>query len=79
MDCIEKTGQELTTNNHDIVKYICDIEEERKTLDHIIQRQYEERKKVEAEIERLTYKLCLVCLLIIVSINLLMSKLSADQ
>lgn len=74
MDCIGKTGQELTTNNHDIVKYICDIEEERKTLEHIIQKQYEERKKVEAEIERLTYKLCLVCILTNVSIKLLMQN-----
>lgn len=74
MDCIGKTGQELTTNNHDIVKYICDIEEERKTLEHIIQKQYEERKKVEAEIERLTYKLCLVYILTTVSIKLLMQN-----
>lgn len=60
VDCIEKTGKALNVNNQDIVKYLCGIEEERKNLEIIIQKQYQERKKIEADIERLTYKLCLV-------------------
>ncbi|KAF7267473.1 uncharacterized protein LOC143194147 [Rhynchophorus ferrugineus] len=58
--CIEDTGRELSSNNVDIVKYLCNIEEERATLEDIIQKQYQERKKIEMEIEKLTYKLCLI-------------------
>ncbi|ERL95025.1 hypothetical protein D910_12295 [Dendroctonus ponderosae] len=60
VDCIEKAGKELNVNNQDIVKYLCGIEEERRNLENIIQKQYQERKKIEADIERLTYKLCLI-------------------
>lgn len=60
VDCIAQVGKELDVNNQGIVKYLCGIEEERRNLEIIIQKQYQERKRIEADIERLTYKLCLV-------------------
>ncbi|XP_030754876.1 uncharacterized protein LOC115881506 [Sitophilus oryzae] len=58
--CIEETGHKLSSNNEDIVRYLCGIENERQTLEDIIQKQYQERKRIEIEIEKLTYKLCLI-------------------
>lgn len=53
-------GQELRTNNDKIVECILLLREQREELAYIIGKQYEERKKLETEMERITYKLCLV-------------------
>lgn len=58
-------GQELKQNNEKIIECIVLLREQRDELAFIIERQYEERKKLETEMERITYKLCLVSLTII--------------
>ncbi|CAG9820598.1 unnamed protein product [Phaedon cochleariae] len=56
----EDIGQELRENNEKIVECILLLRDQRDELGFIIERQYEERKKLETEMERITYKLCLV-------------------
>lgn len=53
-------GQELRENNEKIIECILLLREQREELIFIIEKQYEERKKLETEMERITYKLCLV-------------------
>ncbi|XP_050517008.1 uncharacterized protein LOC126891778 [Diabrotica virgifera virgifera] len=53
-------GTELRTNNEKIVEYIISLRQHRDELIFIIDKQYKERKKLETEMERITYKLCLI-------------------
>lgn len=56
----EDLGQELRENNDKIVECILLLRQQREELCYIIEKQYDERKKLETEMERITYKLCLV-------------------
>ncbi|CAG9768057.1 unnamed protein product [Ceutorhynchus assimilis] len=60
VECIVETGKTLNTNNQGIIKYLCGMEEERNNLGTIIQKQFEEREKIESDIEKLTFKLGLI-------------------
>ncbi|XP_072388506.1 macrophage migration inhibitory factor-like isoform X1 [Diabrotica undecimpunctata] len=57
----EDIGGELRNNNEKIVEYILSLRQHRDELIYIIDKQYKERKKLETEMERITYKLCLYC------------------
>lgn len=56
-------AKELRENNDKICNYICNLKSQREELIYIIEKQYDERKRLETEMERITYKLCLVRLL----------------
>ncbi|XP_057669921.1 uncharacterized protein LOC130902106 [Diorhabda carinulata] len=56
----EEIGRELKENNEKIVEYIVCLRQHREELTYIIDKQYKERKKLETEMERVTYKLCLI-------------------
>lgn len=56
----EDLGKELRENSDKIVECILLLREQRAELAYIIERQYEERQKLENEMEKITYKLCLV-------------------
>ncbi|XP_023020511.1 uncharacterized protein [Leptinotarsa decemlineata] len=56
----EDMGRELRENNEKIVECILLLKEQRDELTFIIDKQQEERKKLETEMERITYKLCLI-------------------
>lgn len=53
-------GGELRENNEKIVECILLLRDQRSELGFIIEKQYEERKNLEKEMERLTFKLCLL-------------------
>lgn len=57
----QELGRELKENNEKIVHCLLEMRTQRDELVFLIQKQREERKKLEVEMERLTYKLCLVC------------------
>ncbi|KAG5881467.1 hypothetical protein JTB14_000895 [Gonioctena quinquepunctata] len=56
----EDLGKELRENNEKIVECIKTLKEQRDELAYIIEKQQEERQKLETEMERITYKLCLI-------------------
>ncbi|CAG9857709.1 unnamed protein product [Phyllotreta striolata] len=58
--CKEEMGRILKENNDKICDYICNLRTQRDDLVYIIEKQYEERKRLETEMERITYKLCLI-------------------
>ncbi|KAJ8978791.1 hypothetical protein NQ317_015515 [Molorchus minor] len=53
-------GRELREHNEKIVQCLLLLNEQRNELAFLIEKQYEERKKLEMEMERITYKLCLI-------------------
>lgn len=59
----DEMAKELRENNDKICNYICNLKSQREELIYIIEKQYDERKRLETEMERITYKLCLVRLL----------------
>lgn len=56
----EEIGKEVKENNEKIVRYLLELRAQRDELMFLIQKQAEEKAKFEMEMERLTYKLCLV-------------------
>lgn len=63
----EEFGQELRENNQKIVECVRLLREQRDELAFIIEKQYQERKKLETDMERITYKLCLVSFYLVVN------------
>ncbi|CAH1099552.1 unnamed protein product [Psylliodes chrysocephalus] len=56
----DEMAKELRENNDKICNYICNLKSQREELIYIIEKQYDERKRLETEMERITYKLCLI-------------------
>lgn len=57
---VEEIGKEVKENNEKIVRYLLELKSQRDELMFLIQKQVDEKAKFEMEMERLTYKLCLV-------------------
>lgn len=54
------TGEELNKNNEQIVKYMQELKSQRDAIHFLIKKQEEERYILQAEIQRMSYKLTLV-------------------
>lgn len=54
------SGQKLSTNNNTIVKCILDLKVQYEDMCLLLRKQEEERLKLEAEMDRIAYKLLLV-------------------
>lgn len=57
---MSELGRELSDHNHQIVKCILELHEQRDELAMLIKLQLDEKAKLESEIERITYKLGVV-------------------
>lgn len=55
------SGQKLSDNNGLIVKCITDLKVQQQEMRVLLKKQEEERERLQAEMERIAYKLLLVC------------------
>ncbi|KAJ8909880.1 hypothetical protein NQ315_013514 [Exocentrus adspersus] len=56
----EVMGKEVKENNEAIVHCLLELRKQRDDLEYLLEKQLEEKKTLEMEMERLTYKLCLI-------------------
>lgn len=59
-EIMSELGRELSSHNHQIVKCIQELHQQRDELGMLIQIQEDEKAKLENEVERINYKLALV-------------------
>lgn len=57
---MSETGSELRNNNEKIVKFMILLKQQRDEMSFLIQKQKEEKNRIQTEIEKLTFKLSLV-------------------
>lgn len=53
-------GAQLRKNNDQIVHYLTTLKTQRNEINQLIQKQEDEMKKLQQEVERITYKIALV-------------------